>query len=374
MEGNMKSEKKTDIFGNEKTVHYDDLGRVVGETKMEKDLFGNEYAVHYDAYGHQTGKSSIKTSFFEGEKIEHFDEYGYKRGESYEKTPLFGEKKMVHTDEYGRVIGESYAKSPLFGSDYVDTKGNAAGYYPGYSKSDSGSLSDKGSAVGSPSSGSSSGGSYSGGGSGGAASAFSGGAFIMSVELVLAIALYAGYCFMIRNNHEIITMIRSLVCIGLCPLLSILCILKNRVSANATSIQRKARNDMLTATITLFFALEVFFLGYTNPDAEGDALLSFVLFLWCWLPKVVYSIWAGKISRKSDVSSTREICDSIFKFASEAFAITMCCMELVNVLAGETSGSIARIAIVVLPGFVILWLVISFLTKLTDKLYRKIAG
>lgn len=340
----MKSEKRTDIFGNEKTVHIDDAGHVIGETVMEKDFFGNEYAAHYDANGHATGKSYVKKPLFGNEKIEHFDANGRKCGESYEEEPLLGQKKAVHLDTDGRVIGESYKNSTLFGGDYVETKGTSSGYYPA------------------------------GGGFGGAAPAASGGGIlVMMIELAVAIALYLAYCFMIEHNLEIVEIIRSIVCIGLCPVLSILCILKN-VNKNAAPALRKVRNGMLTATTTLFLLLEICFLLYTNPEAEGGALLAFLLFLCCWIPKVVYSVWGGKIAHKSDSPSTREACDKIFRFASKAFAATVCLMELVNVLAGETSESPFRIIIVVLPGTVILWTVISFLTKLTDKIYTKIAG
>ena len=200
------------------------------------------------------------------------------------------------------------------------------------------------------------------------------GAVVMIVELAIAIALYLVYCFMIRHNLQIVEIIRSLVCVGLCPLLSLLCILKNRANRDATAAQRKARNSMLTATTTLFLLLEICFLLYTDPKSEADAVLAFVLFLCCWIPKVIYSIWGGVVVRKSDIPATREACDKIFCFASKAFAATVCLMELVNVLAGETSESIFRIIIMVVPGIVILWLVISLLTGLTDKLYRKIAG
>ena len=358
----MKSEKKTDIFGNEKTVHIDDAGRVVGETVMEKDLFGNEYAVHRDAAGRETGRSYVKKSFLEGEKIVHVDTDGRVCGESYEEQPLFGQKKVVHRDANGREIGTSYEKSPLFGGDYVETQGTFAGYYP---KSGS-----DGSSGGDPANGDSG---FAGGGAVGAAGGAVG-AVVMIVELAIAIALYLAYCFMIQHNLQIVEIIRSLVCVGLCPLLSLLCILKNRANKDATAAQRKARNNMLTATTTLFLLLEICFLLYTDPKAEGDAVLAFVLFLCCWIPKVIYSIWGGVVVRKSDIPATREACDKIFCFASKAFAATVCLMELVNVLAGETSESIFRIIIVVVPGIVILWLVISLLTMLTDKLYRKIAG
>ena len=358
----MKSEKKTDIFGNEKTVHIDDAGRVVGETVMEKDLFGNEYAVHRDAAGRETGRSYVKKSFFGDEKIEHVDAYGRVCGESREEQPLFGQKKVVHRDANGREIGTSYEKSPLFGGDYVETQGTFAGYYP---KSGA-----DGSSGGDPAKDDSG---FAGGGAVGAAGGAAG-AVVMIVELAIAIALYLVYCFMIRHNLQIVEIIRSLVCVGLCPLLSLLCILKNRANRDATAAQRKARNSMLTATTTLFLLLEICFLLYTDPKSEADAVLAFVLFLCCWIPKVIYSIWGGVVVRKSDIPATREACDKIFCFASKAFAATVCLMELVNVLAGETSESIFRIIIVVVPGIVILWLVISLLTVLTDKLYRKIAG
>lgn len=343
----MKSEKQTDIFGNEKIVHRDDAGRVVGETRMEKDIFGNERAVHYDSQGNVTGKSYVRKPLFGAERIEHEDANGQICGESREEEPLFGEKKLVHRDKNGNVIRESREISPLFGSSYVETTTQSAGHFP------------------QAAAGASSGGAAVGGAAGGIA---------CIIALAVSIALYLAYCFMIDHSLEIIGILRSVVCVGLCPLLSLVCILKNRLPKNASASRRKARNRMLAATAMLFLLLEICFLLYTDPEAEGGAVLAFALFLCCWIPKLIYSVWSGTVARRCGGAKARGICDEIFRFASKAFAIAVCFMELVNVLAGESSKSPFRIIIVLLPAFAILWGVITLLTKLTDAIYRKIAA
>lgn len=346
----MKSEKKTDIFGNEKIVHTDDSGRVVGETKMEKDIFGNEYAVHYDPQGKVTGKSYVRKTLFGEERIEHEDANGHSRGDSREERTLFGEKKTVHRDEFGNVTGESRERSSLFGSTYVETEGSAAGCFP---KSRAGT-------------------SY-GGGSAGAAGG-GGGAIVTIIGIALSFALYLAYCFMIEHNLEIVENLRSIVCVGLCPLLSLVCVLKGRLPKDAPAPLRKVRSRMLTASVILFLLLEICFLLYTDPDAEGDAFLAFALFLCCWIPKLIYAVWGGIVARKSGSAEARGVCDKIYIFSSIAFSATMCFMELVNVLAGESSESIFRIVIMILPAIAILWGVITLLTLLTDSIYGKLAA
>ena len=66
----MKSEKVTDIFGNEKVVHYDDYGNKVGESRVERGPlgFGEERVVHYDVNGVKTGETRTEKNFFGGEK------------------------------------------------------------------------------------------------------------------------------------------------------------------------------------------------------------------------------------------------------------------------------------------------------------------
>ena len=64
----MKSEKVTDIFGNEKVVHYDDYGNKVGESQVEKGFLGlgNERALELSfrqdvQNKHQSVQSQDKT-------------------------------------------------------------------------------------------------------------------------------------------------------------------------------------------------------------------------------------------------------------------------------------------------------------------------
>ena len=113
----MKSEKVTNIFGDEKTVHYDDYGRKIGESRMEKGFFGNEKTVHYDDYGRKTGESRMEKDFFGDEKTIHYDDYGRKTGETRMEKDFFGNEKTVHYDDYGRKTGETRMEKDFFGNE-----------------------------------------------------------------------------------------------------------------------------------------------------------------------------------------------------------------------------------------------------------------
>ena len=195
----MRSEKTTDIFGNEKTVHYDDSGRKVGETRIEKDWLGNEKAVHYDQYGRKTGTSEVRSGIF-GDKVEHFDQYGHKIGESRDESNWFGDK-TVHYDRYGRKTGESREESGIFRGDYTSTRGSAGGYYPGWPSGRGGNGSSGGS------------GGYSGGGSGGYSGGYAGeGGVTAAGVLITLLGLAVVFLFSgtqviptMKNNKKAVT-------------------------------------------------------------------------------------------------------------------------------------------------------------------------
>ena len=60
-----ESEKVTNFFGDEKTVHYDGYGRKTGESRVEENFFGNEKWVTYDKYGvEKTGEYRDNTPHY----------------------------------------------------------------------------------------------------------------------------------------------------------------------------------------------------------------------------------------------------------------------------------------------------------------------
>lgn len=364
----MRSEKTTDIFGNEKTVHYDDCGRKVGETRIEKDWLGNEKAVHYDQYGRKTGTSEVRSGFF-GDKVEHFDQYGHKIGESRDESNWFGDK-TVHYDRYGRKTGESREESGIFRGDYTSTRGSAGGYYPGWPSGRGGN----GSSGGGGSSGGSGG--YSGGGSGGYSGGYAGeggvtaaGVLITLLGLAAMLLLFVAYFFLVEHSEEVIGVIRRVVGTGLCPLVTVICLVRFRARAGETAAQRRARSGMIAWTTLLFLALELCFLRYTDPAAEGSATEAFRSFLLCWAPKLVYAIAAGIMTRRG----AGEDCRAIYGFASAAFGLTCGVMELTNALAGS-EGELLGLLIYLLPALLVLYGVIWILSWITGKVYQAAAG
>lgn len=334
----MRSEKTTDIFGNEKTVHYDDSGRKTGETRIEKDWLGNERAVHYDRYGQKTGTSEVRSGFF-GDRVEHFDKYGRKTGESREE-------------------------SGIFRGDYTSTRGSAGGYYPGWPSGRGGNGSSGGS-------GGSSGGSSGGGSSGGYAGegATAAGVLITLLGLAAMLLLFVAYFFLVEHSEEVIGVIRRVVGTGLCPLVTVICLVRFRGRAGETAAQRRARSGMIAWTTLLFLALELCFLRYTDPAAEGSATEAFRSFLLCWVPKLVYAVAAGIVTRRG----AGEDCRAIYGFASAAFGLTCGVMELTNALAGS-EGELLGLLIYLLPALLVLYGVIGILSWITGKVYQAAAG
>jgi len=66
-----RSEDKTDIWGDKYTVHYDDDGNKVGESREETDIWGDTYTEHSDTKGHKTGESVEKTDIWGDRYTEH---------------------------------------------------------------------------------------------------------------------------------------------------------------------------------------------------------------------------------------------------------------------------------------------------------------
>ena len=126
----VRSIRKTDFFGGEKTVHYDESGHEVGESRETTDFFGNPKTQHFDSEGQETGISRAETGFFGDRKVAHYDEQGERTGFSRDEVGFFGDEKVVHYDDRGEKAGESRHKKGFFGDDIVehfDKEGNKTG-------------------------------------------------------------------------------------------------------------------------------------------------------------------------------------------------------------------------------------------------------
>lgn len=347
----MKSEKVTDIFGNEKVVHYDDYGNKVGESQVEKGFLGlgNERVVHYDANGNKTGESWRENGFLGlgADRTVHYDENGHKVSQTFTEKDFFGNEKQVTYDSYsGAKIGQ-----------YTDET-------PYYSRKSSGDAS---------------GGSTYGGGSSG----YSGGAdyrnaptpmeWFEAVGVLALAALMAAIPFFLyfasRDSSGVISLIRTAV-VALCPVITIVSIIKFRAKKDDAEAVRRGKRRMIVSTFALFLVLEIFFLLYTAPAAKGEEFSSFIIFLCCWIPKLIYSVVCGIFSKKCGGAA----CDDCYYFASKAFAVVTAVMETVNVIADGIFKDFFAVVIYLVPAALILYGVILALTKGTNWIYKKISA
>ena len=364
----MKSEKVTDIFGDEKTVHYDDYGRKIGESRMEKDFFGNEKTVHYDDYGRKTGESRMEKDFFGDEKTVHYDDYGRKTGETRMEKDFFGNEKTVHYDDYGRKTGETSMEKDFFGNEKWVT-------YDKYGVEKTGEYRDNtphyGDSVSSGSSDSSGG--------------YSGyhevhvptftakdAAWLLSTLVLTLLALAVPFILYIalKNSGGAINLIRTAVT-ALCPVATLFSIIMYRAKKTDGETVRTGKRRMIISTFVLFAVQEAIFLAYTAPAANGDKFSSFLMFVCCWIPKLIYSVVCGIFSRKChDGGNT---CDGCYFFAAKAFAIVAALMETVNVIADGILGEFFAAVLYTVPAALILYGVIMVLSKGTDWIYKKIS-
>ena len=337
----MKSEKETDFFGNEKTVHYDDYGRKIGESQEETDFFGNKKVVHYDSYGHKTGESQLETDFFGNEKTVHYDDYGHKTGESQFEKDFFGNEKVITYGASGGKVGEYRDNTPRYGGS-----SGSSGQNGGYSSGSAGGYS----------------GSY-----------YNGDPLTQLLLGIAAVALailpFIMY-FATKHSADAVGLIRT-AAIGLCPIMTLVCLIAFRAKRGESAAARRDKRRMIISTALLFLVQELCFLFYTDPAGEGDSLGSFILFVVFWIPKLIYSIVTGIFTFKSEEAT--EACKDCYRFSSIAFAVISGAMELTNVITEGDFGDIISVIILFIPAMAILWGMVFALTAVTDWIYKKIA-
>lgn len=356
----MQSYKEKDIFGDEKIVHRDDYGKIVGETRLEKDIFGDEKLVHYDNTGKKIGESREDTDIFGDKKAIHKDAYGRVVGESWIESSALGGKKVVHRDEYGRKVGESWRTNGVLGGDRTQTNYSGSNVR----KNNSGSVAS---------------GSYNTSrelttGSGGVIGGLL--ACLVSVPGFLVFFIVIGMMYVTENSTASVNLIRSVICYGLSPVATLICALYALPRRADSEELRQSKAKMVITTAALFLVLQCYFAFYTDPLAEeGDSLTSFIFFLIGWIPKLVYSIVMGIFTRKSTDFTAEDKYHSVHLFSSVAFGLITALMEITNVISeGTLEGNFFKILLLFIPALILLLLVVIVLSVITDFIYRKIAG
>ncbi|MBR5228248.1 MAG: hypothetical protein IKV96_00250 [Firmicutes bacterium] len=119
----IRSEKRTDMFGDEYIVHYDRSGRQVGRSEQRKDMFGQTYTQHFDANGKTIGTSQERQGLFGTTFTQHFDSKGHITGTSEKRTDMFGWDYIQHSDNTGRITGISEQRTDILGQPYTQTTG-----------------------------------------------------------------------------------------------------------------------------------------------------------------------------------------------------------------------------------------------------------
>ncbi len=375
----MKSEKVTDIFGNEKVVHYDDYGNKVGESQVERGFlgFGEERVVHYDANGNKTGESRQEKDFFGNDKVVHYDDYGIKTGESRQENGFLGlgEDRTVHYDDRGHKVSQTFTEKDFFGNEKQVT-------YDSYSGAKIGQYTDETPYYSRKVSGDASGRSTYGGGSSVDYSGYhevhvptltaKDAAWLLSTFVLTVLALAVPFILYIalKNSGGAINLIRTAVT-ALCPVATLFSIIMYRAKKTDGETVRTGKRRMIISTFVLFAVQEAIFLAYTAPAANGDKFSSFLMFVCCWIPKLIYSVVCGIFSRKChDGGNT---CDGCYFFAAKAFAIVAALMETVNVIADGILGEFFAAVLYTVPAALILYGVIMVLSKGTDWIYKKIS-
>lgn len=371
----MKSEKVTDIFGNEKVVHYDDYGNKVGESQVERGFlgFGEERVVHYDANGNKTGESRQEKDFFGNDKVVHYDDYGIKTGESRQENGFLGlgEDRTVHYDDRGHKVSQTFTEKDFFGNEKQVT-------YDSYSGAKIGQYTDETPYYSRKASCDASGGSTYGGGSSGYSGGYSGTRsgktivdFLAGLATLVLIALPFIMYFATKNSTNAVGLIRT-AAIGVCPVITLASLIMFHAKRGDSASLRRDKRRMIISTAVLFLVQEICFLFYTDPTGEGDSLGSFILFVVLWIPKLIYSIVTGIFTFKSDDGDA--VCRNCYRFASVAFAVISGAMELTNVISEGTLDDVLDVIILFIPAMAILCGVIYALTAATNWIYKKLAG
>lgn len=176
-----------------------------------------------------------------------------------------------------------------------------------------------------------------------------------------------------QNGAESTAMIRSII-IGLCPLVTLISAIRFHGKKADAPAERRQYRKFIFCTSMLFLVLEICFMLYTKPNADGYSKSSFIVFALCWVPKFVYAIVMGVWGRKASSAAVREKCFSVYDFASKAFSATTAVMEITN---GITEGAYAdpfNLILLLIPSLVILGGVITLFSFVTNWLFKKIAG
>ncbi len=358
----MRSVKDTNLWGDEIITHYDDHGNRIGETKFTTDMSGDKVAEHFDAKGNRIGSSKAYTDFWGDEKVEHRDIHGYRTGESQTYTDFWGNLRTEHRDAYGNVIGESQNYTDFLGGDYTETKYNEK-------DSDSSPAFNGSSGYG----GTSSAGVPGNPGVGDVAA----GAFLTILGIPLFIILIVlplvGFWKMNQNGMESTAVIRSII-IGLCPLVTLISIVRFHGKKTDTPATRTQYRKFIFLTSMLFLVLEICFMLYTEPIGDGESKSNFVIFALCWVPKLIYSIIMGVWGRKIENADVKNRCYSVHGFASKAFSATTAIMEITNGITEGAYADVFNLILLLIPSMLILGGVITFFSFITNWLFKKIAG
>ncbi len=113
-----KSEKKTDIWGDEYIQHYDDQGNQTGTSRVESDIWGDTYEQHRDRDGNKSSYSTHETDLWGDQYEQHRDQDGNKSGYSTDETDLWGDHYEQHRDEDGNRTGYTTNETDMWGDRF----------------------------------------------------------------------------------------------------------------------------------------------------------------------------------------------------------------------------------------------------------------
>jgi uncharacterized protein YecT (DUF1311 family) len=120
-----RSEETTNWLGDKITVHYNDDGDKIGESRNETTILGTPYVEHRDAHGNKVGESRNETTILGTPYVEHRDTHGNKVGESSDETTVLGTHYVEHRDARGNELGQSHDEKDWAGKRYKSHSGTA---------------------------------------------------------------------------------------------------------------------------------------------------------------------------------------------------------------------------------------------------------
>ncbi len=318
----------TEASGRRCTVYYDDRGFETGHSYEDTDMRGGVVLQNYNAKNSYTGYSRVGTDIQNNTYYDNYDEKGLYTGRTKITERVNGDRVYEYYDTKGLYLGK---RVDSFSPDVQ--RSTAAGQSPGGS------------------------GSGAGGGVG------------MLIFGVLLIS--AAVCFLSRNYMVVAAGVRGFIGVCLCPLVSLILQLSNRKNLGSDPAQRQLYKKLAVGSAVLMLALQLIFLLYTDPAAEeGTPARSFILFLLCWIPKLIYSIAAGgalaaACRASANAGDCKEMAYDFHRGTAIAFGITTGIMEFLNALAGEPFNEIIGAIIYSIPAIAVLTGVILLLNKLT---------